>query len=464
MSDATGRATATRREHDSIGAIDVPADALWGAQTQRALLHFAIGDERMPLPWVHALALCKGAAARVNQRLGRLDADRAAAIAVAADEVARGAHDAQFVLSVWQSGSGTQSHMNVNEVIARLAARQAASPVHPNDHVNLGQSSNDMVPSAIHVAAALALQRHLLPALDALLRTLAAQAARHDSVIKLGRTHLQDAVPITFGQELGAWRSQLLIARAAIVSSQDGLHALAVGGTAVGSGLNTHRDFGAAVCRDLAQATAIAFVPAPDRFAAIAGHEALLVVHGALKTLAVALGKMANDLRLLASGPRGGLAEVRLPANEPGSSIMPGKVNPTQCEALAMVCLQIIANDLALGLGAAAGHLQLNTCKPLIAFNLLRSLQWLGDAMASFERYTLRGLEPDAPRMGALLAGSLMLVTALAPHIGYERAAQIAQRAHAEGTSLRGAAIAAGIDGADFDRWADPARMLAPRA
>jgi len=453
----------TRRERDSMGEIDVAADALWGAQTQRALSHFAIGDERMPLEWVHAMGRLKGAAARVNQRLGQLDAARAQAIDAAAEEVARGLHDAQFPLSLWQSGSGTQSHMNANEVIATLATRRLAGvPVHPNDHVNLGQSSNDMVPSALHLAAALALRQHLLPALDSLLGALAAQAALHADVIKLGRTHLQDAVPMTFGQEVGAWRAQVAMARAAIVASEEPLLGLAVGGTAVGSGLNTHREFGALVCRELALSTGIAFAPAGDRFAALAGHEALVVLHGGLRTLAVSLGKMANDLRLLASGPRGGLAEVLLPANEPGSSIMPGKVNPTQCEALAMVCLQVVANDLAVTLGASAGHLQLNTCKPLIAHNLLRSLRVLADAMRSFEQFTLRQMAPDGERMAGLIAGSLMLVTALTPHIGYERAASIAQLAHAQRTSLRDAAIASGVDAADFDRWADPAGMLSP--
>jgi fumarate hydratase class II len=314
----------------------------------------------------------------------------------------------------------------------------------------------------LHVAVSLALRERLAPALEAVMAALAAQAALHADVIKLGRTHLQDAVPLTFGQEVGAWRAQIGRAALAIEAAQPALRALAVGGTAVGTGLNTHREFGARVCRELAGATGIEFVPAADRFAALAGHEPLLVLHGALKTLAVALSKMANDLRLLASGPRGGLAEVRLPANEPGSSIMPGKVNPTQCEALAMVCLQVLGNDLALTLGAAAGHLQLNTCQPLVAHNVLRSIGLLADAMHSFERFALRGMAPDRERMRELIAGSLMLVTALTPHIGYDRAALIAHRAYADGSSLREAAIASGIAAADFDRWADPAGMLAP--
>jgi fumarate hydratase class II len=376
---------------------------------------------------------------------------------------------------MWQSGSGTQSHMNVNEVLAtraqqRLAAAEggaggdAAVHVHPNDHVNLGQSSNDMVPSAMHVAVLVLLRERLQPALAALAAAFEAQAALHADVVKLGRTHLQDAVPMTAGQELGAWRSQLLAAGAAVEATLPALHELAVGGTAVGTGLNTHPDFAAAVCRELQRRTGIAWAPAADRFAALSGHEPLVAAHGALKVLAVALTKIANDLRLLGSGPRGGLAEWRLPANEPGSSIMPGKVNPTQCEALAMVCCQVVGNDMALTMGAAGGHLQLNTFKPLIAANLLRSTRLLADAMASFEQHTVRTMAPDAERMTALLAGSLMLVTALTPHIGYDRAAQIAHRAHAGRTTLREAAISLDVDGADFDRWADPRAMLGPHA
>jgi len=471
---------AKRKVRDALGEVEVDANVLWGAQTQRALAHFAIGaedseyaagGERMPTELLRALLLLKGAAAAVNARLGRLPQPLAQAIDAAASELLGGGDAAvarHFPLSLWQSGSGTQSHMNVNEVMARLAelrlveAGQVDAKVHPNDHVNLGQSSNDMVPSAMHVAVVTALRLRLLPALAGLAATLQAQAAVHAGVVKLGRTHLQDAVPLTVGQEIGAWRSQLLLATAAIEATLPALHSLAIGGTAVGTGLNTHPQFAQAVCAELELRSGISWAPAPDRFAALAGHEPLVALHGALKTLAVALMKMANDLRLLASGPRGGLAEMVLPANEPGSSIMPGKVNPTQCEALVMVCCQVVGNDMTVTMGACAGHLQLNTCKPLIAANVLRSVRLLGDAMLSFDTHTARGMAPDAARMQALLQGSLMLVTALTPYIGYDRAAQLAHRAHADGTTLREAAISLGVAAADFDRWANPRSMLTP--
>jgi fumarate hydratase, class II len=456
---------ARRKAHDALGEIEIDPGALWGAQTQRARAHFDIGAEPMPHELLQALLLLKGIAANVNSQLGRLSPALAQAIGEAAAELMSGGYESQFPLSVWQSGSGTQTHMNVNEVIAGMAALRLEDgrSVHPNDDVNLGQSSNDMVPSAMHVASLQSVHRRLMPALDRLVATLAARAALCTDVVKLGRTHLQDAVPMTAGQEIGAWRSQLLTARAAISATLPALQALAVGATAVGTGLNTHPDFGAGVCRELSRRTGIAFVVAPDRFAALSGHEPLVALHGALKVLAVALTKIANDLRLLASGPRGGLGELHLPANEPGSSIMPGKVNPTQCEALAMVCCQVVGNDVAVAMGAAGGHLQLNTYKPLIASNVLRSLRLLADAMTSFEAFTVRGLAPDARRMAALLEGSLMLVTALTPHIGYDRAAQIAHRAHDERCSLREAALSLGVAAADFDRWADPRTMLGPR-
>jgi fumarate hydratase, class II len=470
---------ATRKASDALGEVEVDARVLWGAQTQRALAHFAIGTEgdaasggeRMPTELLRALLLLKGAAAAVNGRLRRLPLPLAQAIDAAATELLGGGDEAvalHFPLSLWQSGSGTQSHMNVNEVLARLAelrlgeGGQPDARVHPNDHVNLGQSSNDMVPTAMHVAVITALRMRLLPALAGLAATLQAQAAVHEHMVKLGRTHLQDAVPMTVGQEIGAWRSQLRMAGAAIDATLPALHELAIGGTAVGTGLNTHPQFAQSVCGELELRSGVAWQPAPDRFAALAGHEPLVALHGALKTLAVALMKIANDVRLLASGPRAGLAELLLPANEPGSSIMPGKVNPTQCEALVMVCCQVIGNDMAVTLGAAAGHLQLNTCKPLIAANVLRSVRLLGDAMASFDAHTARGMAFDAARVQALLSGSLMLVTALAPHIGYDQAARIAHRAHAEHTTLREAAISLGVQGLDFDRWADPRAMLGP--
>jgi fumarate hydratase class II len=352
--------------------------------------------------------------------------------------------------------------MNVNEVLARMAETSlgAGAAVHPNDEVNLGQSSNDMVPSAMHVAAVLALQERLRPALAGLAGSLQQQAARHAGVVKLGRTHLQDAVPLTLGQEIGAWHSQLRMAAAGIDATVLGLLELAVGGTAVGTGLNTDPRFGDEVCRELGRRTGQAFIGAADRFAALAGHEPLVALHGALKVLAVTLTKIGNDLRLLASGPRGGLAELQLPANEPGSSIMPGKVNPTQCEALVMVCYQVMGNDLAVTLGAAAGHLQLNTCKPLIAANVLRSIRLLADAMKAFDVYTVRGMQADEQRIAEQLAGSLMLVTALTPHLGYDRAARIAHLAHEQRSSLRAAALALGVAADDFDRWADPAAMV----
>jgi len=440
----------------------------WRAQTQSAMEHFAIGEERMPMAWVLALAALKGIAATVNAQLGRLDPALARAIDAAADEVLQGRHADQFPLSMWQSGSGTQSHMNVNEVLATLAERRLRfdgleRAVHPNDDVNRGQSSNDMVPSAMHIAIVIALRQRLAPALQGIDATLDAMAARHASLVKLGRTHLQDAVPLTLGQEIGAWRDQLRAADAALHSSLPALHELAIGASAVGTGLNSHPRFAAMVCDELGRRTGLGFRPAANPFAALAGHEPIVVLYGALKTLAVALTKIANDLRLLSCGPRAGFGELRLPANEPGSSIMPGKVNPTQCEAMVMVCCQVIANDLAVTLGAAGGQLQLNVCKPLILHNTLRSIGLLADAIASFERHALRGLEADTERITELLNRSLMLVTALAPHIGYDRAARIAKKAHAEGTRLRDAALAEGVSEADFDRWVDPREMLAPR-
>jgi fumarate hydratase, class II len=456
----------SRTVRDAFGEVTLPPGALWGANTERARQHFAIGARRMPLELVHALVLLKRAAATANARLGVLDGALADAIVAAADDVLGGAHDDQFPLGLWQSGSATQTHQNVNEVLASLATARLGggtqrAAVHASDHVNLGQSSNDMVPSAMHVAVLHALRERLLPALDALLATLQTQAQAHAGIVKLGRTHLQDAVPMTLGQEIGAWRSQLLFGRHAIAQALPALHSLAVGGTAVGSGLNAHPRFGHEVCVELRARTGIAFVRAGDAFAAQSGQEPLLLLHGALRVLAASLHKMANDVRLLASGPRGGIGELRLPANEPGSSIMPGKVNPTQCEALVMVCCQIFGNDTAVLAGVTGGQLQLNACKPLILVNVLDSVALLADAMASFDAHALRGLAADTPRIADLLGRSLMLVTALAPHIGYDRAAQIAQRAHVRDTTLREAALAMGVAAEDFDRWVDAARMAA---
>ncbi len=460
-----------RIEKDSFGPIEVPAERLWGAQTERSRRFFRISSERMPLAVVHALALVKRSAARVNLALGLLDARKADVIARAADEVLAGRHDEEFPLAVWQTGSGTQSNMNANEVLANRASellggeRGQKRLVHPNDDVNLGQSSNDVFPTAMHVAAARALHGEVLPALGRLARTLAAKRDAFAGIVKIGRTHLQDATPLTLGQEFSGYVAQLEHARRALEASLPGLHELAIGGTAVGTGLNTHPEFGARVAAEVAQASGLAFVPAPNKFAALAGHEALVFAHGALKTLAAALSKIANDVRLLASGPRSGLGELAIPENEPGSSIMPGKVNPTQAEAMTMLCAQVLGNDVALNIGGASGHFELNVYKPLIIHVFLQSARLLADGMASFEEHCVRGIAPNEARIRELVERSLMLVTALAPHIGYDRAAEIAKKAHKEGTTLRAAALALGyVGGDDFDRWVRPGDMLGPRS
>ena len=457
----------TRSETDSLGPIDVPAEAYWGAQTQRSLHHFAIGEERMPIAIVHALALIKKAAARVQARSGELPAEIARLIEQAADEILAGRHDAQFPLVVWQTGSGTQTNMNVNEVVAGRAnelagqGRGGKAPVHPNDHVNRAQSSNDCFPTAMHLAAARAVHDELLPAITELSNGLAIQAERHAGVLKTGRTHLMDATPITFGQELSAFVAQLNTAAHAIRAALPAVCELAQGGTAVGTGLNAPPGFAAAIADELAALTGLPLVSAPDKFAALAGHEPLVALSGALKTLAVALMKLANDLRLLASGPRAGLAELKLPANEPGSSIMPGKVNPTQCEALSMIACQVLGNDATIAFAASQGHLQLNVFKPVIAYNLLQSIRLLADGCRNFQRHCVAGLEADRARMSEHLERSLMLVTALNPHIGYDKAAQIAKKAWAEGTTLRTAALALGFTSAEeFDAWVRPQDML----
>lgn len=458
---------ATRIERDSFGEIEVAADALWGAQTQRSLQHFAISTERLPEALVMALARTKRVAAEVNAELGLLDVATARAIVRAADEVLAGIHPTAFPLSVWQTGSGTQSNMNMNEVLANRASellggqRGGGRQVHPNDHVNLGQSSNDIFPTAMHVAAAACLTNALLPALRALRATLASKAAAFAGIVKIGRTHLQDATPLTLGQEMSGWVAQLEHAERAIRATLGPLHELAVGGTAVGTGLNTDPHFGAAVAARLAVDTGLPFVCAPNRFAALAGHDALVGAHGALKTLATALMKIANDVRWLASGPRCGLGELRIPENEPGSSIMPGKVNPTQCEALTMLCCQVLGNDVAIGVGGASGHFELNVFKPLIAHAFLQSARLLADGMASFDAHCARGIEPDRERIAELLERSLMLVTALNPHIGYDRAAAIAKHAHVSGTTLREAALAVGgLTAEQFDAWVRPEKMV----
>jgi len=460
---------ATRQEKDSFGTIEVPADRLWGAQTERSRRHFRISGERMPLAVIHALAQVKRSAARVNRALGLLEPKIADAVERAADEVLAGRHDEEFPLVVWQTGSGTQSNMNVNEVLANRASellggeRGPQRLVHPNDHVNLGQSSNDAFPTAMHIAAARAVEHDLLPRLERLEATLAAKAEAFAGIVKIGRTHLQDATPLTLGQEFSGYVEQLAQSEAAIELTLPGLCELAIGGTAVGTGLNTHAEFGARMAKDLSQATGLRFEAAPNKFAALAGHEALVFAHGALKTLAAALHKIANDLRWLASGPRSGLGEISLPENEPGSSIMPGKVNPTQAEALTMLCVQVLANDVAMGIGGASGQFELNVYKPMLIHNFLQSVRLLADGCASFEEHCARGIQANEARINELVERSLMLVTALAPHIGYDRAAEIAKKAHREGSTLRDAALALGyVSAEDFERWVRPEAMTRP--
>ncbi len=448
-----------------------PEGARWGDETARSLHFFAIGEQRMPNELIRAIAHLKWAAAVVHEELGLLDAPVASAIAAAAGRVAEGGFDDEFPLSVWQTGSGTHSHMNVNEVVARLATeslaarhgreRRGAAPlVDAHAHVNLGQSSNDVVPSAMHVAAALQLKSRLMPALGNLRRALGEQARAHAGVLRLGRTHLQDATPMTLGQQFGGYEAQLSLCEAAVRSTLPAVHALAIGGTVVGTGLNTHPAFGKMVARRLAQRLDLPLVQAPNLFAALAGHEPLVALHGALRLLAVALTKIACDIRLMGSGPRAGLGELHLPANEPGSSMMAGKVNPSQVEALTMVCAQVMGHDVAIGLAASQGQFEINAYRPLIALNLLDSLRLLADAMGSFTWHCVSGLEPDRPRMEALMNRSLMLATALVPHLGHERTAQVVQRAEADGSTLREAALALGATTAEqFDRWVDPRRM-----
>ena len=460
----------TRLEKDSFGHIAVAVDRLWGAQTQRSLAHFAISTERMPDELIHALALVKAASARTNLELGLLPADKARAIMVAADEVAGGRHAGEFPLSVWQTGSGTQTNMNLNEVLANRASellggeRGSARLVHPNDEVNLGQSSNDIFPTAIHVAATIGITRHLLPALHQLEESLGEKAAAFAGIVKIGRTHLQDATPLSLGQEFSGYVAQLQHAGAVISASLPSLHPLAVGGTAVGTGLNTHPEFGFRVAARLAEQTGIPFTSASNKFAALAANDGLVAAHGALRTLAVALMKIANDIRWLASGPRSGLGEIAIPENEPGSSIMPGKVNPTQCEALTMLCAQVMGNDVAIGIGGASGNFELNVFKPLLAHNFLQSIRLLADGMASFDRHCVRGIMANRKRIGELMERSLMLVTALVPHIGYDKAAEIARRASREGTTLKDAALALGHVTADqYENWVMPEAMTKAR-
>ena len=459
----------TRTETDSFGPIDVPAKAYWGAQTQRSIANFPFpAHERMPMGIIYGLVHVKRAAALTHRASGALAADLADAIISAADAILARQYDSQFPLVIWQTGSGTQSNMNVNEVIAGIAnealtgVRGGKAPVHPNDHVNMGQSSNDSFPTALHVATALAVRNDLLPALAHLTQALNAKSAAWRDIVKIGRTHLQDATPLTLGQEFSAFVAQLDACRQSIehVISDD-IEKLAQGGTAVGTGLNAPEGFDVAIAAEISTATGLTFRPAANKFAALGANDALVQMSGTLNTLAVALTKIANDIRLLGSGPRSGLGELHLPENEPGSSIMPGKVNPTQCEMLTMVAAQVMGNHQAVTIGGLQGHLQLNVFKPLIGANVLRSIDLLAIGMDSFARNCIDGLEPDRARIADLVKQSLMLVTALAPVIGYDNAANIAKQAHREGTTLRQAALASGlVDDATFDTHVRPEDMV----
>ncbi len=455
-----------RQEKDSFGPIDVPAERLWGAQTERSRRFFRISSERMPLPVVYALARVKQAAARVNFDLGLLPEHKSKAIQEAAQEILDARHDEEFPLVVWQTGSGTQSNMNVNEVIANRASemmggeRGSKRLLHPNDDVNLGQSSNDVFPTAMHIAAA-ASMNDVLVSLGKLKNSLEGKSRQFNTIVKIGRTHLQDATPLTLGQEFSGYVAQLEQAREALNAVLPGLYKLAIGGTVVGTGLNTHAEFSQRVTDEVARMSGLPFEPAPNKFAALAGHEGLVFAHGALKTLAAALMKIANDVRLLASGPRSGIGEISLPENEPGSSIMPGKVNPTQAEAMTMLCAQVFGNDVALNIGGASGHFELNVYKPLIIHAFLQSARLLADGMASFEEHCVRGIAANEARIRDQLERSLMLVTALAPHIGYDKAAEIAKKAHKDGSTLRESAAALGyVKPGDFDRWVRPEDMV----
>ena len=457
----------TRQERDTFGPIDVPADRLWGAQTQRSLLNFDISGERQPRELIHALAQVKRATARVNHALGLLEARKADAIVAAADEVIAGQHAQEFPLVVWQTGSGTQTNMNVNEVLANRASELMGGPrgqarlVHPNDDVNKSQSSNDVFPTAMHVAAVQAIAERLLPALALLRATLHAKAQAFDDIVKIGRTHLQDATPLTLGQEFSGWVAQLAHAERHVRDALPHLCELALGGTAVGTGLNAPPGYADQVAADLAAQTGLPFVTSPNKFESLASCDALVAAHGALKTLAASLMKIANDVRWLASGPRSGIGEITIPENEPGSSIMPGKVNPTQCEALTMLAAQVLGNDVAINVGGSSGNFELNVFRPMVAHNFLQSVRLLADGMKSFNDHCAVGIEPNRARIAELVERSLMLVTALNTHIGYDKAAQIAKKAHQDGSSLRQAALALGhVTAAQFDEWVVPGKMV----
>lgn len=453
-----------RIEHDTMGEVRVPANRCWGAQTQRSHENFPIGTEKIPQEIIHAFAVLKKAAALANCKLGNLDARRANAIAAACDEILAGKLDDEFPLVVWQTGSGTQSNMNVNEVVAaRANALLGEKLVHPNDHVNKSQSSNDTFPTAMHIAALTAAEDHVLPALDGLAATFERLSAEYADVIKVGRTHLQDATPLTLGQEISGWSSSLRQDERMIRGAMEGVRELALGGTAVGTGLNALPAFGETVAQEISALTGKRFVTAPNKFHALTSKDELVYLHGAFKALAADLMKIANDVRLLASGPRCGIGELLIPENEPGSSIMPGKVNPTQCEAMTMVAVQVMANDVAVGMAASQGNFELNVFMPVCIYNFLQSARLLGDVMRSFELRCARGIKPNREKIQAYLDESLMLVTALNPHIGYENAAKVAKTAFAEGITLREAAVRLGFLTAEaFDRIVRPEKMVGP--
>jgi len=460
-----------RIERDSFGDLEVPSERYWGAQTQRSLMNFPIGAETMPVPLIRALGVVKQAAARANMALEVLEPELGRAIEQAAGEVAAGHFDADFPLVVWQTGSGTQSNMNANEVVANRAIeilggeKGARHPVHPNDHVNRSQSSNDTFPTAMHIAAVSEIQERLLPALERMHDALEAKAGAFETIVKIGRTHLQDATPLTLGQEFSGYAHQLKQAIRRVQAVLPALYELAQGGTAVGTGINAKAAFAGRVAREIAEITGTAFVTAENKFEALAAHDAMVEASGALNTVAASLMKVGNDIRLLGSGPRCGLGELKLPANEPGSSIMPGKVNPTQAEALTMVCSQVMGNHQAVTVAGASGHMELNVFKPVIAYNLLQSIRLLADAARSFTDRCLDGLEANTERIEGLVTQSLMLVTALAPVIGYDQASEVAKKAHAEGTTLKEAALALGaVSEEEFDRIVRPEDMVRPEA
>ncbi len=461
---------AYRIETDSMGEIEVPEDKYYGAQTARSLVHFKIGGDRFPREIIRALGILKKAAAVTNEELGILDSDKAALIIQAADEVIAGDLDEHFPLVVWQTGSGTQTNMNANEVIANRAIELTGGemgskdPIHPNDDVNKAQSSNDTFPTAMHIAAGEQMTKKLIPAVEALQKTLAAKAKDFETIIKIGRTHLMDAVPLTLGQEFSGYAQQLENGIARVKMSLDGIYELALGGTAVGTGLNTHPDFADKAAARIADMTGLPFRSAPNKFEALAAHDAVVFASGAVKTLAASLMKIANDIRMLASGPRCGVGELLIPENEPGSSIMPGKVNPTQSEAMTMVCAQVMGNDVAVNIGGATGHFELNVFKPVMIFNLLNSVRLLADACVSFNEHCAVGIEPNRPAIDAYLQNSLMLVTALNPVIGYDNAAKVAKKAFSDGGSLRDAALALDLlTGEEFDAAVKPENMIGPK-